>query len=171
VAYRTPNPGAGEVRRAAMRGGRTENFFNAEGLPIPLVREEQGCYRIYLQYRPKTQLSPPMTLSSARRALSRYRHAPSKGRFETRFFELLAADVLSVGALFQEALEAAHLFGRDWRQGHNSAADGILLRRDLHNLYDRGLLRISEAGLVELQGDVLDYYEEYQGKAVTLDRS
>lgn len=64
------------------------------------------------------------------------------------------------GCAVPEALEAAHLLGRDWRQGHNDAGDGILLRRDLHTLYDRGLLRITEAGLVELDDRVIGHYAE-----------
>lgn len=63
-----------------------------------------------------------------------------------------------------EALEAAHLLGRDWRQGHNGASDGMLLRRDLHALYDRGMLHISESGLIELAPGLTSYYAELQGK-------
>ncbi len=62
-----------------------------------------------------------------------------------------------------EALEAAHLSGRDWRTGHNSAEDGVLLRRDLHTLYDRGLLTISSVGHVALDPRVRDYYGEFDG--------
>jgi hypothetical protein len=62
------------------------------------------------------------------------------------------------GCAVPEALEAAHLLGRDWRQGQNTASDGILLRRDLHTLYDRGLLRITESGRVELDEQVTGHY-------------
>lgn len=66
-----------------------------------------------------------------------------------------------------EALEAAHLNGRDWRAGHNAAEDGILLRRDLHTLYDRGLLVIGEDGRVELDVRVREHYGELQGALTT----
>ncbi|MDE2204344.1 MAG: HNH endonuclease [Burkholderiaceae bacterium] len=71
------------------------------------------------------------------------------------------------GCAVPEALEAAHLLGRDWRQGHNDAGDGILLRRDLHTLYDRGLLRITESGLVELDDRVIGHYAELHKVTVT----
>ncbi|MBV8037359.1 HNH endonuclease signature motif containing protein [Roseateles sp.] len=71
------------------------------------------------------------------------------------------------GCAVPEALEAAHLLGRDWRQGHNTASDGILLRRDLHTLYDRGLLRITDAGIVELDERVLGHYGGLHGVNVT----
>lgn len=71
------------------------------------------------------------------------------------------------GCAVPEALEAAHLPGRDWRQGHNEARDGVLLRRDLHTLCDRGLLRITEAGGVELDEQVFSHYSELMGISVS----
>lgn len=65
-----------------------------------------------------------------------------------------------------EALEAAHLAGRDWRQGHNTASDGILLRRDLHALYDAGLLNIGAAGLVQLSAGSDGHYAEFHGTSL-----
>ncbi|WP_422086827.1 HNH endonuclease [Variovorax sp.] len=65
-----------------------------------------------------------------------------------------------------EALEAAHLSGRSWRSGHNAAEDGILLRCDLHTLYDRGLLVIDDAGQVQLNSRVLQHYREWDGAVV-----
>lgn len=70
------------------------------------------------------------------------------------------------GCTVPEALEAAHFLGRDWCLGHNTATDGILLRRDLHSLYEHGLLRISNAGFAELLDEVLAYYGEFNGVAV-----
>lgn len=51
-------------------------------------------------------------------------------------------------------MEAAHLEGRNWREGHNDAKDGILLRRDVHALYDKGLIAISKAGKVTVDNRV-----------------
>lgn len=90
-----------------------------------------------------------------------------QGPFRDAVFRAFCGRCAISGCAVPEALEAAHLLGRDWRQGHNSAADGILLRRDLHNLYDRGLLRISDAGQVELSGDALAYYGEFDGVTVS----
>jgi hypothetical protein len=50
------------------------------------------------------------------------------------------------GCNVDKALDAAHKKGRSWREGHNRAEDGFLLRKDLHALYDHNLLRISEDG-------------------------
>jgi hypothetical protein len=91
---------------------------------------------------------------------------PEQPSFRAAVFRACGGRCVISGCSVPEALEAAHLFGRDWRQGHNSASDGILLRRDLHTLYDRGLLRLSEAGHVELSEDVQADYGEFAGIAV-----
>jgi hypothetical protein len=62
-----------------------------------------------------------------------------------------------------EALEAAHLVGRKWKQGHNNAADGILLRRDIHALYDSGLITIDTSGLVHIASSAQDDYGDLDG--------
>lgn len=69
------------------------------------------------------------------------------------------------GCDIPEALEAAHLHGRDWREGHNQAADGILLRRDLHTLYDRGLLVLS-GGVARFDPDVMSHYAHLDGSEI-----
>ena len=71
------------------------------------------------------------------------------------------------GCSVPEALDAAHVKGRRWRLGHNTAEDGILLRRDLHALYDRGLLQIDADSLVVLDTSVRRYYGEFEGTAVS----
>ena len=61
------------------------------------------------------------------------------------------------------SIDAAHLEGRSWRKGDNTAADGVLLRRDLHALYDKGLLTFLEAGVVQLHPEARDHYVAYEG--------
>lgn len=92
---------------------------------------------------------------------------PDQGLFRDEVFRACGGQCVVSGCAVPEALEAAHLFGRNWREGHNTGTDGILLRRDLHSLYDRGLLRVSDTGQVALSGDTCDYYREFHGKSVT----
>lgn len=61
------------------------------------------------------------------------------------------------------ALDAAHRAGRDWRLGQNSSDDGYLLRKDLHALYDAGLLKISGDGIVQLDPAVVQHYQQFDG--------
>lgn len=89
---------------------------------------------------------------------------PEQGPFRDAVFRACGGRCAISGCAVPEALEAAHLLGHDWRQGRNSATDGILLRRDLHTLYDRGLLLISGAGRVEFSAEAMAYYGEFNGK-------
>lgn len=84
--------------------------------------------------------------------------------FRRAVFLACAGRCVVSGCDIPEALDAAHLLGRDWRQGHNSAVDGVLLRKDLHALYDRGLLRIAE-GRVALEPSVRSHYASFEGIA------
>lgn len=87
--------------------------------------------------------------------------------FRVAVFRACGGRCVISGCDVPEALEAAHLLGREWKQGHNSAADGILLRRDLHTLYDRGLLEIGEDGVVHLAAPLYDHYKSLKSTSVS----
>lgn len=91
---------------------------------------------------------------------------PQQAAFRNAVFRACGGRCVVSGCSVPEVLEAAHLVGRDWRAGHNAAMDGILLRRDLHTLYDRGLLRISAEGDVALDASVGSYYAEFNGTKI-----
>lgn len=65
------------------------------------------------------------------------------------------------GCSVPEALEAAHLKGRNRRAGHNAADDGSVLRRGLHALYDRGLLNVSDEGVVTVDTSIREHYGDF----------
>lgn len=54
-----------------------------------------------------------------------------------------------------ELVEAAHLNGRSWVEGQNSADDGIPLRVDIHRAYDAGLIRLDERNRISYIADHL----------------
>lgn len=88
--------------------------------------------------------------------------------FRSTVFAACQGKCVISGCTVPEALEAAHLVGRKWKLGHNTAADGILLRRDLHALYDSGLLTIDTAGQVHVELEALDDYGELDGIALAV---
>ena len=88
---------------------------------------------------------------------------PDQAAFRRRVFLACNGRCVISGCDVVKALDAAHRKGRSWRLGHNRADDGYLLRRDLHALYDNGLLHITDEGLVELDATVLEYYQEFAG--------
>ncbi|WP_244127334.1 HNH endonuclease [Burkholderia gladioli] len=85
--------------------------------------------------------------------------------FRKAVFEAYGRRCAVSGCDIPEVLEAAHLRGRDWRAGHNAATDGILLRRDLHALYDRGLLELSD-GVARFSPLVAHHYAHLDGAPV-----
>lgn len=86
---------------------------------------------------------------------------PQQAQFRLAVFRAHLGRCVVSGCDVPEALEAAHRTGRDWRAGHNSAEDGLLLRRDLHVLYDRGLLVIGDDGCVRLDERVRTHYGQW----------
>ena len=87
---------------------------------------------------------------------------PEQAAFRRAVFRASGGVCVVSGCPVPEALEAAHLNGRKWREGMNSAKDGILLRRDLHALYDSALLSIDAAGKVQIDQSVALTYGQYQ---------
>jgi hypothetical protein len=70
------------------------------------------------------------------------------------------------GTSVREVLEAAHLPGRDWRVA-NAAADGVLLRADLHRLLDRGIAEIRGDRFTIIHAARAGEYMEYDGALIT----
>ena len=93
---------------------------------------------------------------------------PEQADFRNAVFKVCKGRCVISGNGVPEALEAAHREGREWKKGHNTASDGILLRRDLHALYDCGLLRIETTGRVVFDEKVQQHYPEMAGKVVCL---
>jgi hypothetical protein len=109
---------------------------------------------------------PPDDLEQRAARFAQIAVRTQQAAFRLRVFRAHHGRCAISGCAIPEALEAAHLLGREWRQGHNEASDGILLRRDLHTLYDCGLLRISEAGIVELDERAYGHYSDLAGLPV-----
>ena len=70
------------------------------------------------------------------------------------------------GCEIEELLDAAHL--RSWRQG-SGVGDGILLRCDLHRLFDAGLLQVGAKYFVSVSPRCSGY-EMFDGTKLRLPR-
>ncbi len=68
------------------------------------------------------------------------------------------------GPLPKAALEACHLYSYA-TVGQHDPHGGILLRRDLHRLFDEGLIAVSESGTIDVRDDVRKYpiYDSLHG--------
>jgi hypothetical protein len=90
---------------------------------------------------------------------------PEQAAFRRRVFLAHDGACVVTGCTIPEALDAAHRAGRDWRLGHNGGADGLLLRKDIHALYDAQLVNIDAHGTVTFHHDVEPHYRDYQRKS------
>lgn len=86
---------------------------------------------------------------------------PEQAAFRRRVFLEHKGACVVTGCTVPEALDAAHREGRDWRLGHNSGSDGLLLRKDIHALYDAKLVSIRDSQAVILRRDVEAHYQVY----------
>lgn len=93
---------------------------------------------------------------------------PEQAAFRRRVFLAWHGRCAVSGCGVRQALDAAHRKGRSWKLGHNNASDGLLLRKDLHALYDAGLLRLDEEGHAHVDKSVQSHYPGIDGVKVGL---
>lgn len=83
--------------------------------------------------------------------------------FRKAVLEACGGRCVITGCTIAELLDAAHLPGRDWRAGHNTAADGIALRVDLHRALDAELIRLDpQHRLAWVHETLEDQYGQYR---------
>jgi hypothetical protein len=90
---------------------------------------------------------------------------PQQAAFRRRVYMDWGGKCAITGCSVRRALDAAHKHGRDWKLGHNNACDGLLLRKDLHAIYDAKLLNIDD-GRVTLHDEVMEHYAAFDGLAL-----
>jgi hypothetical protein len=112
---------------------------------------------------PAPPTADPNSLEERAKRFAQVEVRTEQGAFRKAVFLGCGGRCVVSGCSIPEALDAAHLEGRSWRDGHNAASDGILLRRDLHALYDAGLLTLADDMLVRLSPTVREHYGALEG--------
>ncbi|AZO83691.1 hypothetical protein BOO88_10560 [Stutzerimonas stutzeri] len=126
--------------------------------------ERQKLYAYWADNDPvvlQTSTSDSLEVQAAKFASVEVR--PDQAAFRRKVFTAYGGCCAISGCSVERALDAAHRHGSNWRMGHNRARDGILLRKDLHALYDSNLLTISPEGLVEMSEEIIEHYEMFIG--------
>jgi hypothetical protein len=95
---------------------------------------------------------------------------PRQAAFRRKVFLACQGRCVISGCDLTAVLDAAHRHGHHWRRGENRAKDGYLLRKDLHALYDRGLLSITDEGVVELSPSVMEHYRSFAGVKIPAEK-
>lgn len=105
------------------------------------------------------QDSPTNHGSNTGKRFTRAPIRPDQFAFRRALFERFNDRCALTGCTVGQLLDAAHLPGRNWSVGQNSADDGILLRADLHRALDNDLIRLDEhLRLVWVDESLLDLY-------------
>lgn len=82
--------------------------------------------------------------------------------FRRAVFGFHGSRCLITGCTAPALLDAAHLPGRRWDNGHNTAQDGIPLRVDLHRALDAALIKLNaQHQIVYLDPSLQDAYGRY----------
>lgn len=90
---------------------------------------------------------------------------PEQTAFRQRLMKAYDARCALTGCEVEVLLEAAHL--RSWRDG-NGVGDGILLRVDLHRLFDAGLMRVRPDYTVVMAPHLGEEYAALNGRKIEL---
>lgn len=99
-------------------------------------------------------------LGGHRKSLVRTR--VGQGAFRNQLLNRYGAECAFTGPTPVEALEAAHLYSYAAKSVHH-VEGGLLMRRDIHRLFDVGHLAVDPTGLVIDVGSSLQHYDDYAG--------
>jgi hypothetical protein len=127
------------------------------------VQHRKDLYACWSEKSASKAVEPLSVLSSVKERAARYASIEvrsDQAAFRRRVYERYEGVCAISGCKVDRALDAAHKNGRSWRQ-HNAASDGSLLRKDLHALYDSGLLAISDDGVVSVSPDAAPDYSAF----------
>lgn len=126
--------------------GTTGDFSEAD-----ITREVEAAVR-WPSYNPTSGRSPKKLRRSAER--------PGQAAFRAQLMIVYGSRCCISGCNVAEALEGAHIDPYE-NPTHNSPQNGVLLRRDLHALFDANLLTISPQSNVVLIASRLRSSTEY----------
>jgi hypothetical protein len=149
--------------------GRCSDGLEKEFGVLNDIEERQRLYKFWsekpLQTPVSNSLSDEIEDKAIKFAIVAAR--PEQAAFRRAVYLAWKGKCVVSGCDIHRALDAAHKHGRHWSKGHNQAADGYLIRKDLHALYDCELLKISEEGVITLAPEIHAHYGQFQGRSVS----
>lgn len=156
------------------RGELTRRMFeDAEAEPGDIVVFEQlGSheFRLHVEKPDGTRVSGEGPGQSEHERIQKWAHRktrPDQQEFRRKIAERDGLKCAITGCAVPEVLDAAHLAPRA-PGGSDDPANGMILRADIHRLFDAGLLSIDAAGTVSISVAVTDIeYLRLQGEAAS----
>ena len=111
---------------------------------------------------------PQSPTDGRRRILASITQRQGQGPFRLSLLEAYEGKCAVTGAGTPQTLDAAHIFPYDGNQT-NHVSNGILLRSDIHVLFDLGLLKIDDEYRVIVSNKIdEDEYRRLHGSSITL---
>lgn len=141
---------AAEIEGWGRTGGRVAHLSEEDRLRETLALEERSFAQ--------TIQRAPMVVERAfaEFRLGMIRQRPDQARFRAGLLARHGARCCMTGCDVAEALEAAHIVPfAETERDRDSAANGLLLRRDVHRLFDLGLISVEpEEGAIWVAPDL-----------------
>ncbi|MEV1074661.1 HNH endonuclease [Micromonospora parva] len=113
-------------------------------------------------------IEPEAAAEGRRRRLAEVTARQGQADFRRRLMEAYGNRCAITGCDTEAALQAAHIDPYDG-PATNQVNNGLLLRADLHNLLDRGLIWIDESYVLHVVGGT-EHYSGYHGQRIRLPR-
>lgn len=116
--------------------------------------------------------SPELPSDAAKRVQRAIKDRKGQPKFRKALLRAYRGKCAISGFDGEEGLEAAHI-ERHRNQSSNNVRNGLLLRADLHNLFDSHLITVNtEKWCVEVDEELLESaYKQYHGKPLRLPKS
>ena len=113
---------------------------------------------------PRTRKSPPTKVKFKTAEVQIRQGQPE---FRLALLALYEHKCAVSGCTTRDALQAAHIKSVS-DGGTHSTSNGLILRADLHNLFDRGLMTIDEKGFVHVDSAIKDLeYQSFHGRKLS----
>jgi hypothetical protein len=113
---------------------------------------------------PRTRKSPPAKVKFKTAEVQVRQGQPE---FRLALLALYDHRCVISGCTTRDALQAAHIKSVSGGGSH-STRNGLILRADLHNLFDRGLITIDEKGYVHVDSVIKDLeYQSFHGRKLS----
>lgn len=173
-----------ELRQEAQSGTSRSYYVHAHGRLLPMKSVVRLAYKragiewdapqseaAARQLRPDFDIQH-ITAQTERVRLERQKEVverwarPEQARFREELLVLYGGACVVTGCRVREAIDAAHIIGIDG-DGPNTLENGLILRADLHRLFDRDLLAFHpKSGELRLSTTVREHYKDLQGKVI-----
>jgi len=134
--------------------------------------EEHGFGIEAVEIDSNDQLDPVLQGDERTKALKEVTLREGQNRFRTVVLDAYHATCAVTGTKLAEVLEAAHIMPYAGRR-NSIIQNGLCLRRDIHSLFDRGLLAINERShKVQLSRKLIvsETYGDLEGREISLPR-